>query len=407
MSQQFYYPNPSLTLSGSANGAPIPSSSIVVGGENPSGNVQPLQTDASGNLKVDVAGFEPGSTIDTNLIQVAGAAISLGQKTMALSLPIVIASDQSTLPISAAALPLPSGASTSALQTQISGQLPTTLGAHVVAASLSVNVASDQVVPVSATALPLPTGAATEATLAAVSGKLPATLGQKAMAASMAVAIASDQSTLPVSLASSPLPTGAATAALQTSGNASLTSIDGKLGSLGQKTSAGSAPVVIASDQSTLPVSAASLPLPTGAATETTLAAMSAKLPATLGQKASAASMAVVLASDQSIVPISVGGTAIANAPIFNDYTSVNITTGAYVQLVASTSNAINNIHIFDSSGQAMILAVGAAASEVIQLYVPPGGDSYTLNIPAGSRIAYKALIATASSGYLLMSFLK
>lgn len=57
--------------------------------------------------------------------------------------------------------------------------------------------------------------------------------------------------------------------------------------------------------QATQPVSAASLPLPTGAATEATLAAQSAKLPATLGQKAMAASMAVVLASDQSAVPVS------------------------------------------------------------------------------------------------------
>ena len=42
-------------------------------------------------------------------------------------------------------------------------------------------------------------------------------------------------------------------------------------GSLGQKTSANSFAVVVASDQSTLPISVVSLPLPTGAATETTL----------------------------------------------------------------------------------------------------------------------------------------
>lgn len=54
----------------------------------------------------------------------------------------------------------------------------------------------------------------------------------------------------------------------------SLSSIDGKLATLGQKNMAGSLPIVIASDQSTVPVSAASLPLPTGAATETTLSAV-------------------------------------------------------------------------------------------------------------------------------------
>ena len=46
----------------------------------------------------------------------------------------------------------------------------------------------------------------------------------------------------------------------------------GRINTLGQKTMANSTPVVIASDQSTIPISAATLPLPTGAATEATLA---------------------------------------------------------------------------------------------------------------------------------------
>lgn len=48
---------------------------------------------------------------------------------------------------------LPTGAATSALQTQISGQLPATLGAKTTANSLAVNLASDQTVPVSSTTL--------------------------------------------------------------------------------------------------------------------------------------------------------------------------------------------------------------------------------------------------------------
>lgn len=106
--------------------------------------------------------------------------------------------------------------------------------------------------PVSAVSLPLPTGAAAESTIVAMSAKLPATLGTKTIANALAVSIASDQ-TVPVSAASLPLPSGAATAAAQTTGNNSLASIDGKFGTLGQKSSAGSAPVVIASDQSNLP----------------------------------------------------------------------------------------------------------------------------------------------------------
>lgn len=50
------------------------------------------------------------------------------------------------------------------------------------------------------------------------------------------------------------LPAGAATSALQTTGNTFLSDINNKLPTLGQKTSAGSVPVVIASDQSAIPV---------------------------------------------------------------------------------------------------------------------------------------------------------
>lgn len=103
-----------------------------------------------------------------------------------------------------------------------------------------------------------------------------------------------------------------------------LTSIDGKLGSLGQKTMSGSAPVVIASDQGAVPVSIASmpstpvtaisLPLPTGAAQDSTVSTMSGKLPASLGQKAMAASLPVTLASDQGNVPVS-GSVTVSNLP--------------------------------------------------------------------------------------------
>lgn len=54
----------------------------------------------------------------------------------------------------------------------------------------------------------------------------------------------------------------------------------------------------------TVAISAASLPLPAGAATETTLAAISTKTPA-LGQGLMAASQPVVIASNQSAVPVS------------------------------------------------------------------------------------------------------
>lgn len=59
-------------------------------------------------------------------------------------------------------------------------------------------------------------------------------------------------SPVPISVSSLPLPIGAATEAKQDVGNTSLSSIDSKLNTLGQKTSAGSVPVVLASDQSAI-----------------------------------------------------------------------------------------------------------------------------------------------------------
>lgn len=58
----------------------------------------------------------PSGTQDVNLTKVGGTAVTLGQKTMAASIPVVLASDESALPISAASLPLPTGASTLAEQ---------------------------------------------------------------------------------------------------------------------------------------------------------------------------------------------------------------------------------------------------------------------------------------------------
>lgn len=544
---------------------------------------------------------------NTNLSAIsAQLPSSLGIKTSAGSLSVTFASDIAGFPVTqsgtwninniSGTISLPTGASTAANQAtanaslaSIDSKIPANLtvnstlllvdGSGVtqpISGSVSVSnfpatqpvsgtVAATQsgtwnITNVSGT-VSLPTGAATEATLSAQSAKLPATLGQKAMAASLAVTIASDQSAVPASQSGTwnitnvsgtvSLPTGAATSANQTTANSSLSSIDGKLGTLGQKAMTGSAPVVIASDQSaipisgtvtannasvsttgssvpasatyagflgstgnltagkltaaqnllvdgstvTQPISAASLPLPSGAATSALQTTISGQLPATLGQKAMAASLAVTLASDQSALPVSqsgtwnitnvsgtvslptgastaanqttansslssidgkiannygvstgavrtasqignttgaadfaagnssaqtlrvvvasnqvsiptsVGGTA-AVTHVRNDYTSVNVTTGAYVQLVASTGSTVNAVEIFDSSGQTLLLATGAAASEVDQIIIFPGGNGRVpLLIASGTRVSIKALSATASVGEIDVNF--
>lgn len=319
--QNYVYPSSSdVTLTGTPNNAPIPTTSLLVAGENPSGNQEPLQTDSAGNLNVNVISSS-----------------------------------------------LPAGAATSANQALEITQLT---GIHSDTTSLDGK------------------------TVHVDTGN--------------------------VTVASSALPAGAATSALQTTGNSTLStiaveavSIDSKTPVLGQALAAASVPVVLTAAQITtltpptsITVSASALP--TGASTSALQTTISGQLPTTLGQKVEAASLAVVLASDQSALPVAgATGRSVANAPVYNVYSATNITTAAYVQLIASTTNATNFVDIFDSSGNAMILAVGASGSEVIQAYVAPGGDQIPLAIPAGSRVSYKALTADSTSGYLLINLLK
>lgn len=83
-----------------------------------------------------------------------------------------------------------------------------------------------------------------------------------------------------------------------------------------------------------------------------------------------------------------------------NVYSSTNVTTATWVQVISSLSFAADAVEIFDSSGQTLVLGVGAAASEVVWLIIPPGGNGKVpVFIPQGSRISLKALSGTASSG--------
>ena len=194
-------------------------------------------------------------TVDVNLEQVGGASIAIGQAAMAASLPVVIASDQSAVPVSAASLPLPSGAATEATLSAMSAKLPAALGAQLTAASMSVNIASDQTVPISAASLPLPSGAATAA-------KQPA-LGTAGSASADVISVQGIASMTPLS---SNLYVGGSVAStanpvpIQPPASGYLTVNIGNYGgtatTLGQKAMSASMPVVLASDQSSIPVAA-------------------------------------------------------------------------------------------------------------------------------------------------------
>lgn len=159
-----------------------------------------------------------------------------------------------------------------------------------------------------------------------------------------------------------------------------------------------------------------SVPLPTGAAT-------AAKQPA-LGTAGTASADVITVQGIASMTALKVDGSAvtqpvsIASVPAEGgrskvllatiNYASTSVTTSAYTQITGSTSGAINRLYIADTSGSAMIIAVGGAGSEVDQLYVGPGGSDapYELNIPASSRVSIKALDTNASSGRLILTAL-
>lgn len=236
MAQNYFYP-PSATLSGTANGAPIPTSSILVAGENPSGNQEPLQTDAAGHLLVTQT---PGAFYEVDIAEFGGVATSLGQKVSTSSIPVVLASDE-TVPISATALPLPTGAATSANQTSEITQL-TAINTNTTGVSTAANQA-------------------TEIThLTSIDTKTPA-LGQALAAASVPVVLTAAQLAALTPLTSVSVTQGT------TPWSDNIAQFGGVAVSLGSKVSTSSIPVVIASDQGAVAVSAASLPLPAGAAT--------------------------------------------------------------------------------------------------------------------------------------------
>ncbi len=92
--------------------------------------------------------------------------------------------------------------------------------------------------------------------------------------------------------------------------------------------------------------------------------------------------------------------------PVSLDYASTNITTGAYVEIVASCGELVREIEVYNGSSSAMYLAFGAAASEVDQIVVVPGGNGrIPVRIPAATRVSLKAINADAIAGLGFINF--
>lgn len=435
------YPSPGSNASVSLNGQPIPSSSTLIAGSDGS-NLQPIAVDGLGQLQVDVLTSALPSGAATEAKQDAGNAS-------------LVSIDSSA---SAAA------ASLASIDGKLSDPMPID-GGNANAVKVDGSAVTQ---PISAASLPLPTGAATEATSANIytevgyisNGIIAIDAATTASAASLASIDGKLANPMPISAASLPLPTGAATSAAQTDGTQRTKLTDGTnnvtikqssaqmLGSdyalvtntlIHAYTTAGggsyidvkanpsgaltvdasgssvsvsnfpatqpvSGSVSVSNFPATQAISAASLPLPTGAATESTLSAVSGKLPSTLGQTTMAGSLSVTLASNQSALSIKQSNSK--GEFIRLSYSSTNVSTAAYTQLIASTAAAYTAVEIFDSSGETLKLAIGGAGSEVDQFLIFPGGNGrIPYSVAASSRIAIRAVSANATAGEICINF--
>lgn len=384
-----------------------------------------------------------------------------------------------TQPISAASLPLPTGAATSALQTTGNSSLSSidskfnTLGQKTSANSAPVVLASDQsAIPITDNggSITVDGTVAISGSVAVTGGLTDAELRATPVPISGTVTANAGTGTFAISAASLPLPTGAATSALQTTGNTSLSSIDGKIpanltvtatrllvdGSgvtqpISGSISVSNFPATQAVTQSTSPwvvsgtvtadagtgtfaISAASLPLPTGAATESTLSTLNGKIPANLtvtstrllvdgsgvtqpvsgtvtanqggapwssnttqlagtaiavnAGTASAGTQRVVIASDQTSIPFE----TVANASVPGAVTASTSNNTAF----ASNPAAKGRI-LYNASGRNVYLKFGATASTTS--FTTIIGNNTEYNFPQPLYTGRVDVITAAGSG--------
>jgi hypothetical protein len=322
----------------------------------------------------------------------------------------------SAVPVSVSSLPLPSGAATeatlSAINTKFTNPLPvsgpltdTQLRASAVPVSLASTTITGSVAvtgpltdtQLRASAVPVSLTSTTVTNTVAVSGPLTDT---QLRASSVPVSLTSTTitGTVAVSAASLPLPAGAATeSTLAGLHYAQGSTTSGQTGALIQGAVTTSAPTYTTGQ--TAPIS-----LTTNGLIRGTVAINSFANTA-IGQKTMSGSMPVVISSDQSNLPIK------GRPSVWlyrNDNSSANILTSAYTEIVTAAAIGVDvhEVEVFDSSGQSLVLATGSAGSETMKLYVFAGGNGrMPWFIPVGTRVAVKAISGNATSGEFLMNF--
>lgn len=97
------------------------------------------------------------------------------------------------------------------------------------------------------------------------------------------------------------------------------------------------------------------------------------------------------------------------NATLYVDSgagTTVTFGTAAWLQLNASTPQAINYLDIFDSTGFTARFGTGAAASEVDLFLDTPGGNGLIpTKIDPGTRLSLRALTTPSAGSEIVITF--
>jgi hypothetical protein len=88
-------------------------------------------------------------------------------------------------------------------------------------------------------------------------------------------------------------------------------------------------------------------------------------------------------------------------------YASTNVTTAAYVELVASSPISVSKLQVCDTSTKLLKIATGSAGSEIDRFTVQVSGCVVVpYYFPPATRFSIKAVDASATTGYNALSFI-
>ena len=167
------------------------------------------------------------------------------------------------------------------------------------------------------------------------------------------------------------LPTGASTSALQTTGNSSLSSIDGKTPALGQALAAASVPVVLTAAQITTLTPPAAI---TGFSTETTLAALNTKVTAVNTGAVVVSSSALPTGASTSALQTT-GNSSLSS--IDGKITAVNTGAVTISAALPTGANVIGGVTVADVTASGTL----TAAAQTVVLTVTGGMSAVSAQI--------------------------